>query len=148
MAHYILFKNWIRIIIFQKIATLPFTKYYSLQFGFAVVYDFAQNTSSHSSGSVRMRIYIYKWHKVLSKLPILSQIKCISTHFCQAMLGYTNIMKPKDFTVWMTKSVNQTFHRERFLQNFFSSLKAMQELVIITGGTWKYPDTFSCLLCL
>ena len=87
MAHYILFKNWIRIIIFQKIATLAFTKYYSLQFGFTVVYDLAQNTSYHSSGSVQMRIYIYKWHEVLSKLPILLQIKCISTHFCQAMLG-------------------------------------------------------------
>lgn len=44
--------------------------------------------------------------------------------------------------------MNQTFRRERFLQNFISSLKAMQELVSVTGETWKYPHFFSCLLCL
>lgn len=45
MANFGLFKNWI-------------------QFGFAVAYNLAQNTSYPGSDSVQMRIYIYKQHEV------------------------------------------------------------------------------------
>lgn len=76
MANYVLFKNWIRTVIFPKIATLAFAKHYSLHFGFAVIYDLAQNTSYHSSNSVQMRIYIYKRHELLFKIayPIANQV--------------------------------------------------------------------------
>lgn len=73
MANYVLFKNWVRVVIFQKIATLVFAKFDSFKFGFAVVYNLAQNSSYRSSDSIQTRIYVYKLHEILSKLAILLQ---------------------------------------------------------------------------